>query len=488
MRLAGEREDDRAEVAVDAEHLGAVRHGRRDHRRPSRRSASRCATRSARDADEAGERDTRPARRSLRRRRATRCHADHASRSARIAARRRAGRQTAGAGRQVARSAGKSATSRSNAVSVQRGTGAGITQPPACRSMYNRRLCWRDDRRSRPPRPASHPRRGRDRQHHRRRRAARLQPARRHAAAAPGRSADRAAAACCGPAAGSRSPRPARASPSHAVHVQAALDRRSRGPRRASRASTSGSVRLAGFPSASSTLVPAILSALAVAHPGLTTTYVEVEPPEALDLLRRGEVDVALTFGYPGDGRTPGSDPAEPGPARPGLSTTASPSGRSSETRCWLSRLPAPSDPRRPARAPASTTSPSSRGEVHRRLPAMPRAPSRDLPPSGFRARHRARDRQRPGRARPGGGGARRGTSARALARSGARARRASRRRGCPRRATACCRWRTPAGRSGYPRSGWRSRSCERSTLPRSGSGPFPSSLGPAHGAVGGAG
>lgn len=99
----------------------------------------------------------------------------------------------------------------------------------------------------------------------------------------------------------------------HAVHVEAALAA-ARDDLAGLRGVESGSIRLAGFPSASSTLVPAILSALAVAHPGLTTTYIEVEPPEALDLLRRGEVDVALTFGYPGDGRTPGSDPAEPGP------------------------------------------------------------------------------------------------------------------------------------------------------------------------------
>nr|UXN27447.1 LysR substrate-binding domain-containing protein [Curtobacterium flaccumfaciens] len=68
-----------------------------------------------------------------------------------------------------------------------------------------------------------------------------------------------------------------------------------------------GRVRLAGFPSASSALVPAVLARLDATAPGVTTSYVEVEPPEALDLLRGGEVDVALTFTYVGDevGTTP---------------------------------------------------------------------------------------------------------------------------------------------------------------------------------------
>ncbi|MBT2503929.1 LysR substrate-binding domain-containing protein [Curtobacterium sp. ISL-83] len=70
-----------------------------------------------------------------------------------------------------------------------------------------------------------------------------------------------------------------------------------------------GRVRIAGFPSASSTLVPAVLAAMAATNPGVTTSYVEVEPPEALDLLRRGEVDVALTFTYDGDDVAAAPDP-----------------------------------------------------------------------------------------------------------------------------------------------------------------------------------
>ncbi len=86
----------------------------------------------------------------------------------------------------------------------------------------------------------------------------------------------------------------------HALHVQAALTA-AREDLDAVGGLTRGRVRLAGFPSASSALVPAVLARLASTAPGVTTSYVEVEPPEALDLLRSGEVDVALTFTYVGD-------------------------------------------------------------------------------------------------------------------------------------------------------------------------------------------
>ncbi|MGL3200551.1 MULTISPECIES: LysR substrate-binding domain-containing protein [Curtobacterium] len=59
-----------------------------------------------------------------------------------------------------------------------------------------------------------------------------------------------------------------------------------------------GRVRIAGFPSASSTLVPAVLATMAADSPGVVTSYVEAEPPEAVELLRRGEVDVAITFSH----------------------------------------------------------------------------------------------------------------------------------------------------------------------------------------------
>ncbi|MBF4615217.1 LysR family transcriptional regulator [Curtobacterium sp. VKM Ac-1376] len=92
----------------------------------------------------------------------------------------------------------------------------------------------------------------------------------------------------------------------HALHVQAALTA-AREDLDAVGGLTRGRVRLAGFPSASSTLVPAVLARLATTAPGVTTSYIEVEPPEALELLRGGEVDAALTFTYVGDevGTTP---------------------------------------------------------------------------------------------------------------------------------------------------------------------------------------
>ncbi len=62
-----------------------------------------------------------------------------------------------------------------------------------------------------------------------------------------------------------------------------------------------GIVRLAAFPSASPVLVPRLIAALSVSHPGLTLTYVEAEPPEAVDAIREDRADIALTFSYPGD-------------------------------------------------------------------------------------------------------------------------------------------------------------------------------------------
>jgi DNA-binding transcriptional LysR family regulator len=60
----------------------------------------------------------------------------------------------------------------------------------------------------------------------------------------------------------------------------------------------SGRVRMAAFPSALSTFVPAAAVRLAGAHPGLDLRLVEAEPPEALRMLRDGQVDVAVIFRY----------------------------------------------------------------------------------------------------------------------------------------------------------------------------------------------
>ncbi|GAA4579307.1 LysR family transcriptional regulator [Planotetraspora phitsanulokensis] len=59
-----------------------------------------------------------------------------------------------------------------------------------------------------------------------------------------------------------------------------------------------GRVRLAAFPSALGTLVPEAAVRLAHDHPGLDLRLTEAEPPEALRMLRAGDVDVAVVFQY----------------------------------------------------------------------------------------------------------------------------------------------------------------------------------------------
>jgi DNA-binding transcriptional LysR family regulator len=57
-----------------------------------------------------------------------------------------------------------------------------------------------------------------------------------------------------------------------------------------------GRVRLASFPSALGTIVPAAAAALEAESPGMDLMLTEAEPPEALRMLRAGYVDVALVF------------------------------------------------------------------------------------------------------------------------------------------------------------------------------------------------
>ncbi|ONI89620.1 LysR family transcriptional regulator [Actinosynnema sp. ALI-1.44] len=59
-----------------------------------------------------------------------------------------------------------------------------------------------------------------------------------------------------------------------------------------------GRVRMAGFQSILSTVVPKAAAALARAHPGIELGLVDVHPVEALRMLRAGEIDVALIFRY----------------------------------------------------------------------------------------------------------------------------------------------------------------------------------------------
>lgn len=75
-----------------------------------------------------------------------------------------------------------------------------------------------------------------------------------------------------------------------------------------------GRVRLAAFPSALGTIVPAAAAMLRAAHPGMDLRLTEAEPPEALRMLRAGYVDVALVFRH-----VPGPGPAAPpGPEEDG--------------------------------------------------------------------------------------------------------------------------------------------------------------------------
>jgi DNA-binding transcriptional LysR family regulator len=61
---------------------------------------------------------------------------------------------------------------------------------------------------------------------------------------------------------------------------------------------TAGRVRLAGFSSVIGSLVPRAAAALARAHPGLQINLTDTHPPEAIELLRTGKVDVAIIFRY----------------------------------------------------------------------------------------------------------------------------------------------------------------------------------------------
>jgi DNA-binding transcriptional LysR family regulator len=61
---------------------------------------------------------------------------------------------------------------------------------------------------------------------------------------------------------------------------------------------TAGRVRLAGFSSVIGSLVPRAAAALTRTHPGLQITLTDTHPPEAIDLLRTGRVDVAIIFRY----------------------------------------------------------------------------------------------------------------------------------------------------------------------------------------------
>jgi DNA-binding transcriptional LysR family regulator len=67
-----------------------------------------------------------------------------------------------------------------------------------------------------------------------------------------------------------------------------------------------GRLRLAAFPSALGTIVPAAAALLRERHPSVDLRLSEAEPPEAVRMLRAGYVDVALVFRH-----EPESDPTD---------------------------------------------------------------------------------------------------------------------------------------------------------------------------------
>src|SRR5580704_6425256 len=67
-----------------------------------------------------------------------------------------------------------------------------------------------------------------------------------------------------------------------------------------------GRLRLAAFPSALGTIVPAAAALLRGKQPSIDLRLTEAEPPEALRMLRAGYVDVALVFRYLPDDAGPG--------------------------------------------------------------------------------------------------------------------------------------------------------------------------------------
>ena len=74
-----------------------------------------------------------------------------------------------------------------------------------------------------------------------------------------------------------------------------------------------GRLRLAAFPSALSTIVPAAAAILNEQHPSVDLRLTEAEPPEALRMLKAGYVDLALIFRHEAaDGTRPGAREATP--------------------------------------------------------------------------------------------------------------------------------------------------------------------------------
>ncbi len=69
-----------------------------------------------------------------------------------------------------------------------------------------------------------------------------------------------------------------------------------------------GRVRLVAYPTAAATWAPGAIAGLRKRHPEIDVTLSEMEPPEAIDLLERGDADLGLVFGYDDDPVVTGRD------------------------------------------------------------------------------------------------------------------------------------------------------------------------------------
>jgi DNA-binding transcriptional LysR family regulator len=61
---------------------------------------------------------------------------------------------------------------------------------------------------------------------------------------------------------------------------------------------SSGRVRLASFSSVIGSLIPRAVTALTDRYPGLQIDLTDTQPPEALEMLRTGKIDIAIIFRY----------------------------------------------------------------------------------------------------------------------------------------------------------------------------------------------
>lgn len=84
------------------------------------------------------------------------------------------------------------------------------------------------------------------------------------------------------------------------IHTEAVLERLERAGAElaAAREGVSGPLRIGTFPTAGRALVPAALARLTAAHPRLDPSVHEIDPADAAEALRGGDLDVALVLAY----------------------------------------------------------------------------------------------------------------------------------------------------------------------------------------------